>query len=730
MKIKPDAIKALNYLKKIRPTGYINVCAKDTKSDIMRGIVATASDPKLLEFITKYIKDHNMYYGPNEPLFRDQKGHVTSQDIQTIHAFYIDLDPDKSKPYEEEKARLIKQAEQLKHHKSPPNIIIDSGGGIQCLWMLKTPFPANKINAEGYGKALKNEHGGDAVHDRARLLRLPFTTNFPNEAKRASGRNDETSHVLHFDDDFYPSPGVITEPVSSEQLDADYKDVRLDLSQIPTSLDDAPQLMARLKTICDYDDDFNDLMHERKTLSASTRNDQSTIDFTLAKKFKQHDLTLEDYATYVRNRERPKGKKVPTGRDVIRTFHRAEDPYDGLSLPQNYLDQLAKQVNPNSSLSAMADTIDDDDDLEFFSELNHENSADYIVNELIMEASFNVVFGPSGSGKSFLTTDLVSHIALGKDWSDFKIREQRPVIYVCAEAGNSYGKRAEAVRMKLGISDSIPHADFPIAASKKPIDLTDKKAIAKLVKKVKKMKRITNREKGVCVIDTLATAFGGGNENNSQDMNTVINNLKEFIAETGWAVILVHHSGKDESMGPRGHSALHGAVDTEIKIVYKKKGAAEERSMYVTKSREDEANITRKFNLRTVKVGENKYGDDIRTCQIVDERDEDFDITEITDKANLGYFPRVVKFVTEHITDNYGRIPDNEYEILFYNLLHEVESRTEGKADNLTDNMSITGEVQWPVIEKKPTMKVSRARNKLVTLFGWKKVGEKQWYTD
>ena len=35
---------------------------------------------------------------------------------------------------------------------------------------------------------------------------------------------------------------------------------------------------------------------------------------------------------------------------------------------------------------------------------------------------------------------------------------------------------------------------------------------------------------------------------------------------TGAAVLLVHHSGKDEAKGMRGHSALLGALDAELAI--------------------------------------------------------------------------------------------------------------------------------------------------------------------
>jgi len=69
------------------------------------------------------------------------------------------------------------------------------------------------------------------------------------------------------------------------------------------------------------------------------------------------------------------------------------------------------------------------------------------------------------------------------------------------------------------------------------------------------------------IIDTLNRVMPGGNENASEDMGAVIANAKKIEDAFQCAVMFIHHSGKDDTKGSRGHSSLKGAMDAEISIV-------------------------------------------------------------------------------------------------------------------------------------------------------------------
>jgi hypothetical protein len=76
----------------------------------------------------------------------------------------------------------------------------------------------------------------------------------------------------------------------------------------------------------------------------------------------------------------------------------------------------------------------------------------------------------------------------------------------------------------------------------------------------------TGEELALVIVDTLNRVMPGGNENASEDMGAVISNAKMIEDAFGCAVMFVHHSGKDEGKGTRGHSSLKGAMDSEISI--------------------------------------------------------------------------------------------------------------------------------------------------------------------
>ncbi len=76
--------------------------------------------------------------------------------------------------------------------------------------------------------------------------------------------------------------------------------------------------------------------------------------------------------------------------------------------------------------------------------------------------------------------------------------------------------------------------------------------------------------------------MAGGNENAAEDMGAFVNLCDRISKVLGCLVLIVHHTGKDEARGARGHSLLLGAVSTEIEITRKQ---GEPGAIKVTKQR-------------------------------------------------------------------------------------------------------------------------------------------------
>jgi hypothetical protein len=66
------------------------------------------------------------------------------------------------------------------------------------------------------------------------------------------------------------------------------------------------------------------------------------------------------------------------------------------------------------------------------------------------------------------------------------------------------------------------------------------------------------------VIDTLSRLMAGFDENQSKDVTAATNFMEDLSRFYECFVLFVHHTGKDESKGARGSTALFANVDTVI----------------------------------------------------------------------------------------------------------------------------------------------------------------------
>ena len=182
----------------------------------------------------------------------------------------------------------------------------------------------------------------------------------------------------------------------------------------------------------------------------------------------------------------------------------------------------------------------------------------WLVKDLIPAFSLASLYGKPGTYKSFVALYTASHIALGRSVFG-KETTQGDVVYIAGEGAAGLKVRYDALRKRHGLPH-IPNLYF----LQRQLNLRSKiDDLARLVKEIK----ANNINPALIVIDTLARAFAGGNENASEDMGAFIAMIGLLQQVTGAAVLLVHHSGKDEARGQRGHSSLLGAVDAELELM-------------------------------------------------------------------------------------------------------------------------------------------------------------------
>lgn len=229
----------------------------------------------------------------------------------------------------------------------------------------------------------------------------------------------------------------------------------------------------------------------------------------------------------------------------------------------------------------------------------------YIIKGLLDQGAFSVLYGESGSGKTFAALHIAAHVAQGWSWFDMKVNAT-PVFYLSAEGGpSSISRRLDAFASHYGLDEAAPLFVHPGGADllSKDADITPLIAEASAV------------EAGMVVIDTLSRVLVGGNENAPDDMGAFVANVDRIRQDTGAHCMVVHHSGKDTARGARGHSLLRAASDSELEVSRDK--ASGIGSIAVTKARDYADDATLAFKLQPVELGHDEDGDKIVSCALV-----------------------------------------------------------------------------------------------------------------
>jgi hypothetical protein len=173
----------------------------------------------------------------------------------------------------------------------------------------------------------------------------------------------------------------------------------------------------------------------------------------------------------------------------------------------------------------------------------------YLIKGLIPAASIGVLFGGSGSFKSFIALDAGLHVAHGLPWMGRRTR-QGPVVYLAAEGSDELGQRADAWHRARKLTPKAPFHVVPVAVDL----LTDAWRVVESVQAI-------GVTPSMVVIDTLSQTFGG-EENSANEVAAYMRTLGARFRDL-WqcAVLVIHHSGHTATERPRGSSAIQANTD-------------------------------------------------------------------------------------------------------------------------------------------------------------------------
>lgn len=182
----------------------------------------------------------------------------------------------------------------------------------------------------------------------------------------------------------------------------------------------------------------------------------------------------------------------------------------------------------------------------------------WLIPNVLPAAGVGMIYGESGSYKSFLALDMALCLAFGVSgqWGAPPVKND--VLFLAGEGPVATAKKRWPAWMewqeiefrndhRFLIKDRVPFYTDTDAWEHVKADIAE-----------------LNAKPSLIVIDTLTRLITGLDENSAKDASMITNFMEQLARYYECFVLAIHHTGKDQNKGARGSSAFYANMDTVI----------------------------------------------------------------------------------------------------------------------------------------------------------------------
>lgn len=167
---------------------------------------------------------------------------------------------------------------------------------------------------------------------------------------------------------------------------------------------------------------------------------------------------------------------------------------------------------------------------------------EWLKKPILPKQGLTVIYGASGDGKSFYALNIALEVA-----------QHANVVYMVGEGQYGYPPRVGAWKKHH------KQAEGGLYMHMESVSLSDETALETFID------TIAPTNPHLVIVDTVARAMTGYDENSTRDMGLFIQACNRLMKRLDCAVLLVHHTNKG-GFEERGSGALRGASDAMIRI--------------------------------------------------------------------------------------------------------------------------------------------------------------------